>query len=662
MMQGQLRWVVLGMMVGLLAALAPACTKKCAPDNCTGCCTAKNECLSGAELGACGTGGVACTACGADQECSSGACAALVPDGGGEVDAGPPPCVLDDDCRSLGNGSVCDTRSGECVGGRGCFDDSQCQIDSDPNDPCYRYGIQCRCDLHDAPDAGSSGTFSGTCRRRLSPCSECTADTECGVGIVFGPPEGLGEGRCRQLQGDSTGKKYCLYQRVGACPCGTVDDGDGYCRPQSNSCSQVGCNMDKDCPSGSVCSVKNVPDAGASCGGLCVPRCRWDFVKRENSAPGCPPGQTCWVDSTNLDPASAYYGSGRCKQPCAGDPDCKEGPGNPFGGTNLKCAGELLMDGSRDKNRCRANGACMDDEECPQLPNTQPNLGYCERATLVCKTDCRTGNDPLTQLPFKDCRSPYSCAADGGVNICRLQTCMEQGGATIACPRGSYCCGDDKDQNGQVDPCPATGKDPAGCYPAPNPPFCTACTDDDSCRTKPLPSYLTGAGACPNGSLSPSCSPLAMKCITVPGSQNQDNKMCAPATFNDNAQTGLVRHSTLGCPSGWLPTELRPLVGGGGDDYCATDADCNQGTDAGRCDKDLSARLQDGGFRKACLCKAGSATSQCPNNTANKLYSECASGVANASTHCIESVVCELPPGVAFKDAGFPSYGCGLPQ
>ena len=58
------------------------------------------------------------------------------------------------------------------------------------------------------------------------------------------------------------------------------------------------------------------------------------------------PGETCWVDSANLDPSSNYYGSGRCKPACQGDTDCKRSAGNPFGGDNLKCAGEKLADGT----------------------------------------------------------------------------------------------------------------------------------------------------------------------------------------------------------------------------------------------------------------------------------------------------------------------------
>ena len=77
----------------------------------------------------------------------------------------------------------------------------------------------------------------GTCRLRKGPCEECIADSECGSDVViFGPPDGIGAGRCKTLPNDMSGKKYCSYQRVGQCACGTIDDGTGFCRPQSNSC------------------------------------------------------------------------------------------------------------------------------------------------------------------------------------------------------------------------------------------------------------------------------------------------------------------------------------------------------------------------------------------------------------------------------------------
>jgi hypothetical protein len=168
--------------------------------------------------------------------------------GGGAGDAG---CVSDFACAS---GQTCDP-SGDCVAGVSCSSDVTCQS-LDPQDRCYRYGRQCTCDA--------------VCRVRKAPCDECTADLECGSDVViFGPPDGPGAGRCRTLPNDTSGKKHCSYQRVGQCGCGLVDDGSGFCRPSSNSCAVVACDLDSNCPSNTICRV---PDGGAGCSGTCIPR------------------------------------------------------------------------------------------------------------------------------------------------------------------------------------------------------------------------------------------------------------------------------------------------------------------------------------------------------------------------------------------------------
>jgi len=46
----------------------------CGPASCAGCCSADDVCRAGNELAACGTGGLACKACGAQQTCSDGTC------------------------------------------------------------------------------------------------------------------------------------------------------------------------------------------------------------------------------------------------------------------------------------------------------------------------------------------------------------------------------------------------------------------------------------------------------------------------------------------------------------------------------------------------------------------------------------------------------------
>ncbi|MBX7102068.1 MAG: hypothetical protein K1X89_30415 [Myxococcaceae bacterium] len=644
-----LRVALLGMGIGLLVALAPSCGKKCGPDTCsTGCCNAKNECVGGTDTATCGKGGASCSACSGTDTCTDGACTpVMVMDAGqdaGEVDAGPPPCVTDDDCSYLKTGKRC-AMDGQCVDGRGCNFDSDCSSE-DSADYCYRFGVQCRCVTS---GAGAPSGYSGVCHRRKAACDECTTDSECGDGLLFTP-----QGKCAALPGDSSGKKYCRQQPQGSCPCGLINDGNGYCIPQNGSCATKACSKDGDCGAGTVCN-------STTCG-ICVARCRWDFDKKAVASPGCPPGKTCWVDSANLKPDSPYYGSGRCQSPCTGEDDCtRSDAGNPFGGPNLTCRAEQTSAGLSEK-RCRAKGECMDNLECPQAPPTEIYLGYCDRGTFECKNNtCRVGNDVLTGTPYKDCRAPYSCASDAGTNYCRLLTCAEQGGAAIACSRGQYCCGEDKDGDGKADPCPPKSEqDQAGCYMRPAPPFCQMCMSDEDCKNIQLPAYLSGSTACANGSRSPSCSPLPLVCLYGGNKGMQMGvNACAPATFNDKSRdsNGLGK-DVRGCPAQYPPILVRPKFAQG-DDFCNNDTDCNQGgSDAGRCAPDMTTSLQDGGHPKACICKAGMGDNQCPNSEDGGFLSVCGAGVSGATVSCVRSVVCMPGPQVlyALPDAG----GCGL--
>lgn len=663
----QLRWAVTGVAVGFLIAVAPSCSSQppCNAMSCTlGCCTDKGVCVAGSKASECGTSGATCKACGATESCTAGVCKGTGGAGGGgggaggtggsgggtTVDAGQP-CAKDADCSKYLNGSRCEQSTGQCVKGLGCNLDPDCQV-GDQNSYCYQYGLQCRC----VQEANSPTGYTGTCRRRLAPCEECTDSSECGSGGVFDPV-----GTCKALQGDPSGKKYCFQQKVGTCPCGTIDDGFGFCKPQNNSCASVGCDKDSACPSGSVCNR-------AAC--LCEPRCRWDFSKKELAAPGCPPGKSCWVDNANLSSSSLFYGAGRCRPPCASDTECALSATNAFGGPKLTCRGEQLSGGGVSAKRCRANGECMDDLECPQQPDMSIYLGYCDRGAFACKTDCRTGTDPVSGSSYKDCRAPYTCASDGGMadagalNFCRLLTCLEQGGAGIACTRGQYCCGEDKNNDGQADPCPpASERGVDNCYNAPKPPFCTTCMSDDDCKSLQLPAYLTGAGACANGSKSPSCSPLPTMCLNVgprPGTMMPNINVCAPSTFNDGTRDSFgVGRDTRGCPAGYPAIIIRPKLAMG-DDYCNTNADCNQGViDGGSCASEQALTLMDGGHPRTCQCTAGSTVSQCPNNDAG-VSSVCKFGVTGQTVPCVQSVVCLPNSSILFQDAGPPNFGCGI--
>lgn len=567
----------------------------------------------------------------------------------GVVDAGRP-CRIDDDCQAWNEGLRCDDQkledggapSYQCTAARGCLDDSNCGR-ADEKDYCYHYGLQCRCVTPEPNDAGTPGV----CRRRRGVCEECTEDSQCGekTSGVFDPP-----GKCDPLQGDSSGKKYCF--QTAPCSCGMVNR-NGYCQPQGNSCAQVGCDEDRDCPGGSVCNV-------ARC--LCEARCRWDFrpeVKGE-APPGCPPGKVCWVDQANLEPASPYFGAGRCTPPCESDEQCTNTNLNPYGGSKLKCAAEQLAGGGLSPKRCRANGQCMDDHECPDQPPESIYLGYCDRSTFACMADCRVGADPVTGQGYRDCRAGFKCVTQSsGVRECVQQTCLEQGGARMACRRGQYCCGEDKNFDGVADPCPPVNqRETNNCYDAPQPPFCLSCKSHDDCKNYTPPAWLT---PCANGSKSPSCSPLPNVCVYAGDRPNgaEGINFCLPSTYNDSTPDDAgVPKDYRGCPAGYGVEGIRPKLVQG-DNYCNTNADCSRGNDGGLCAPDLGLTLQDGGHPLACLCDHPTLPSACPNEPDGGVTSVCRFGIAKPRA-CFQTVVCTPSPGMAYRDAGPPDFGCGL--
>ncbi len=565
-------------------------------------------------------------------------------DGGGDagVDAGFF-CKKDDDCSVFKKGLRCEQTDGGCVPAASCGVDSNCRQENDPDHYCYYAGPQCRCALGDpAPDSG----FPGVCRRRKGICEECTADDECGPSNDFDPP-----GKCTALKGDATGKKYCLQAPQGFCGCGMVNDGQGLCVPQSNSCSSWGCAKDADCDPGSVCNT-------SSC--LCERKCRWDFAARK-SIPECGPGLTCWVDSKNLDPTSIYYGSGRCHAPCKNDSECQDTSKNPNGGPNLKCAPEDLGGGSLSALRCRANGDCMDSLECPSNPPQQPELGFCDRGTFQCRPDCRIGTDPTTTKAFPDCQIGYKCdrgdagVTDAGValNSCVRQSCADTGG-TQECARGQLCCGEDRNNDKQPESCPqGVSYEANRCFNPPTPPYCHICNPmngDSDCAAYPGLAPNDGGAALPN---------LCWPAGTRPGAM-EPTFVCMLSTVNDFTISGGQLQAQKGCPALYT-VNSPPIDFVSGTDNCQTDQDCSLGGDAGsgHCGVDPMRKQQDGGPIKSCLCDNTNPKAwRCPSLEDGGFLSVCPA--SPGIQVCARSIVCAPPSGMLFVPKGDPTYGCGL--
>ena len=284
----------------------------------------------------------------------------------------------------------CSEGSGQCVSARTCNTNVDCSAAS-VSDYCYVNGKGCNC----VPGPNDAGV-TGVCRRRHAPCEPCTTDFECGSGANFSP-----RGACFSL--DAGAEKVCSQLKVAVCPCGTIENTGGYCVPISGACAPAPCGEDIHCPADNTCRP------APTC--QCEARCRWNFALGKEDAPGCPTGEVCWVDSSNLAAPSAFYGYGRCRPPCTQTTDCDVASTlNPFGGSGLKCATESLPDGGVSLARCRGNGVCTDDAECA-LPVGSAARGYCNRATYLCGTDCRLATNPVTTLPFDDCNTPNTCQA-----------------------------------------------------------------------------------------------------------------------------------------------------------------------------------------------------------------------------------------------------------
>ena len=91
------------------AGLPDAGVWVCGPGACDGCCD-EGRCLPGNRLSACGHGGAACAACGADAHCGPmNACEPLDPDryGGGNPNEGQPSSGTGSTCRTINGAYVC---------------------------------------------------------------------------------------------------------------------------------------------------------------------------------------------------------------------------------------------------------------------------------------------------------------------------------------------------------------------------------------------------------------------------------------------------------------------------------------------------------------------------------------------------------------------------
>lgn len=206
-----------------------------------------------------------------------------VPADTGIPDTGPLPCLRDQggaDNRGCDPGMVCNLAMDppECVPGKTCGSDAECNPCSDFIDPeaCgHGYHLVAFCDAN----------HGNVCTRSRAACEICETDTECGRRH----PNFGGQNSCLDYGG---GEKYCgMPCTPVGCPRGFACDADGLCR-RTAGCEPdpIICPTDDalagpctqtapaqicpaiECPDtgGALCSTNSEPGALGICIGFCA--------------------------------------------------------------------------------------------------------------------------------------------------------------------------------------------------------------------------------------------------------------------------------------------------------------------------------------------------------------------------------------------------------
>jgi hypothetical protein len=379
----------------------------------------------------------------------------------GGPDAGPGPCHTSSDCSPL---DYCAVSTGECLPAKPCM---PTQPDPTGSASCEYPGTDycgldnCYCD-----------TNRGVCLPRIAPCQPCTSDTQCGSDPGLYPDY---TAKCVALAAaGGANQKVCVPVFRGTCPPGYVIDTTGmYCVPAGGSCGAAGaCTSDADCD-----PMSQNPECD-SARGICIAACTFDYTDGTSS---CPPGQICHVDPRLLTPTTnPNFGGGVCGGPC-----------NQSGGYTCPTGTMCVTDGAsfltNPPSRCRPPPPeCIRDQDCPPS-SANHSLGYCDFTSLMCQTGCETNSN---------CESGYNCTS----GACTQETCVQAGGALLACGFQQFCCGETGGP-----PCPS-GTAQGTCYDAPDPPWCGTCTAGQSVAT-PTGSTRPQPSQCQMGKIWDSCDP-----------------------------------------------------------------------------------------------------------------------------------------------------------
>ncbi len=447
----------------------PTCNASTCPK---GCCNASNECLNGAAVDACGTGGEACQNCQAEgfefcyettQACGNavnncgptnckGCCV------GGVCLAGTDPtqCGVGGgactNCQSQGatcNGGQCSTAS--CAPGNcnGCCEGNTC-VGGTTSNACGFGGQPCQnCQA-------SGGTCQGQTCQTQTQCNAkncgfgCCEGNTC-VGGTTSNACGFGGQPCQNCQafGETCQGQTCQTQTQ----CNAQNCGFGCC--EGNAC--VGGNTSNACGFGGQ-PCQNCQAFGETCQGqVCQGQTQCDA---QNCSFGCCDFNTC-VPGTSTN-ACGFGG-----QPCQ---NCQA-----FGEACQAqiCTGGGTCNAQTCPGGCCLNGACV--------PGTSSN--ECGFGGQACQ-NCQSFGDVCQG---QVCVPPGGCNANNCFGCCQGNFCM-QGTMDTACGFGGGLCSD----------CALQGETCQGqqCQSACNSNNCQGCCDSSQiCQPGFLNNQCGGFGA-----------------------------------------------------------------------------------------------------------------------------------------------------------------------
>lgn len=268
------------LLVGALVATS-ACgssSATCNADNCAGCCNV-NTCIAKTDENACGSGGDACSPCGANEVCTHGSCVAAGMDCDGCFDPNTKNCKpgnTDFDCGVGGilcaqctGGNTC--QQGKCVMSTctGCMSGGSC-VAGTSTTACGLGGAACMgctgsqiCNDHKcvAPATCNSTNCAGGCCDKNDMC-QMPGDTAAACG--------MGGASCEVCSGTATCVNHACKAPCGA-DCVGCCDAAGKCQASLNVTCGIGGAMCKQCTAGAICSGGSC--ISSTCSGSCPGCC-----------------------------------------------------------------------------------------------------------------------------------------------------------------------------------------------------------------------------------------------------------------------------------------------------------------------------------------------------------------------------------------------------